>query len=242
MGFSGGSTPGPPLLFLEAPANPLVDRPMRTLNPLEEKLLALIEPAAGDLGYRIVRIRMSGLRRKTVQIMGERIADGGMGIEDCERLSRAIAPVLDAHDPIKDQYSLEVSSPGIDRPLVRLEDFNRFLGHEVKLETVAMVEGRRRFRGVIEAVEGDGVILDGPDLRAVLAFSNIREARLVLTDALIAEDLKRARDEEAKDVKTLQPLSVPEDLGEPATAALAARAATRKPNPAKKPQSKRKDP
>lgn len=172
---------------------------MRTLNPLEEKLLALIEPAAADLGYRIVRVRMSGLRRKTLQIMGERVSDGGMGIEDCQALSRAVAPVLDAHDPIKDEYNLEVSSPGIDRPLVRVEDFARFIGHEAKIETVAMIDNRRRFRGVIMAAEGDAITIDSPDFNATIAFSNIREARLVLTDRLIEEDLKRARAEEAQD-------------------------------------------
>jgi ribosome maturation factor RimP len=215
---------------------------MRTLNPLEEKILGLIEPAAADLGYRIVRVRMSGLRRKTLQIMGERLLDGGMGIEDCETLSRAIAPVLDAHDPIKDNYNLELSSPGIDRPLVALEDFVRFIGHEAKLETALMIDGRRRFRGVIAAAADATVTLAGADGQFVLAFSNIREARLVLTDRLIEEDLKRARAEEANDPRAAPALSVPEEMAEaPLRKPAGLKANTKKP-PAKKPASKRKDP
>jgi ribosome maturation factor RimP len=201
---------------------------MRTLNPLEEKILTLIEPAAADLGYRIVRIRMSGLRRKTLQIMGERAADGGMGIEDCEALSRAIAPVLDANDPIKDEYNLEVSSPGIDRPLVRVEDFERFMGHEAKLETVAMIDGRRRFRGMLNGIDGAAILVSTPEGDARLEFSNIREARLVLTDKLIEEDLRRARAEEAADPAPRQPLAIPLDEATPDT-------------PAKPRTSKRKD-
>lgn len=225
---------------------------MRTLNPLEEKILALIEPTAADLGYRIVRVRMSGLRRKTLQIMGERLSDGGMGIDDCQTLSRAIAPVLDAHDPIKDEYSLELSSPGIDRPLVAVEDFVRFTEHEAKLETTLMIEGRRRFRGMIAGVEDGAILLDAAEGRYVIAFSNIREARLVLTDRLIEEDLKRARAEEAKDPRQAQALSVPIEP-EAAQASLrvqpktpskaaGAKAAGGKPKPTKKPTAKRKDP
>jgi ribosome maturation factor RimP len=223
---------------------------MRTLNPLEDKILALIEPAAADLGYRIVRIRMSGLRRKTLQIMAERLADGGMGIEDCETLSRAVAPVLDAHDPIKDEYNLEVSSPGIDRPLVSLADFARFAGYDAKLETNLMIEGRRRFRGVLAGVDSEAVLLDAPEGRYVIGHSNLREARLILTDRLIEEDLKRARAEEAADPRNTQPLSVPIEADDAPAAPL--RGAKKPPaKPTKKPSqkptsqkstSKRKDP
>jgi ribosome maturation factor RimP len=184
---------------------------------LEEKILSLIEPAAADLGYRIVRIRMSGLRRKTLQIMGERISDGGMGIEDCEALSRAVAPVLDAHDPIKDEYNLEVSSPGIDRPLVRVEDFERFIGHDVKLETIAMIDGRRRFKGVIAGAADGRVHIQTPEGRAELAFGEIREARLVLTDRLIEEDLRRARAADDRDQRAPAALSMPTEDAAPAS-------------------------
>lgn len=168
---------------------------MRAQNPLEEKVIAVIEPAAAELGYRLVRVRVAGLRRKRLQIMAERLSDGEMGIEDCEALSRAISPVLEAHDPISGEYDLEVSSPGIDRPLVALADFSRFVGHEAKIELARPLADRRRFRGVIEAVDGQDVLLRLADssIPARLAFSAMSEARLVLTDALIAESLKAAK-------------------------------------------------
>jgi len=166
---------------------------MRASNPLEERLIALTEPAAAELGYRIVRLRMTGLRRRRLQIMAERAEDGAMGLEDCVALSRSLSPLLEASDPLSGDYDLEVSSPGIDRPLVRLEDFERFAGHDAKLETIGMVEGRRRFRGVLAGVIGQNVrITIGADELDV-PFSQLADARLVLTDRLIAEDLHRAR-------------------------------------------------
>jgi ribosome maturation factor RimP len=166
---------------------------MRASNPLEERLVALVEPAAADLGYRLVRLRMTGLRRKRLQIMAERAEDGAMGLDDCEALSRAISPLLDAADPITSDYDLEVSSPGIDRPLVRLEDFERFAGHEAKLETAGMIDGRRRFKGALLGVAGDAVriAVDGGEL--AVPFTQLSDARLVLTDRLIEEDLRRAK-------------------------------------------------
>ncbi|MBY0563574.1 MAG: ribosome maturation factor RimP [Hyphomonadaceae bacterium] len=164
---------------------------------MEERVIALIEPTAAGLGYRIVRVRLSGNRRKRLQIMAERLSDGHMGIDDCGRLSRALSPVFDLEDPIQGEYDLEVSSPGIDRPLISLEDFQRFIGHEAKLETAAMIDNRRRYKGVIKAVEGDVIVLamEGEDVR--LPFATLSEARLVLTDKLIEEDLKRAKAAEA---------------------------------------------
>ncbi|MEJ0022681.1 MAG: ribosome maturation factor RimP [Alphaproteobacteria bacterium] len=172
---------------------------MKASNPLEERVVELIEPTAADLGLALVRVRISGMRRKRLQIMAERLSDGGMGIEDCENLSRAIGPVLDVCDPIPGEYDLEVSSPGIDRPLVRLEDFARFAGHEAKVELARMIDGRRRFRGEIRSVDGDDVVMliDANEVR--LPFSALSEARLVLTDKLIEEDLKRAELEAPED-------------------------------------------
>lgn len=168
---------------------------MSTQNPLEEKVIAAIQPAAADLGYRLVRVRVAGLRRKRLQIMAERLSDGEMGIEDCEALSRAVSPILEAQDPIPGEYDLEVSSPGIDRPLVALADFTRFMGHEAKIELARPVNERRRFRGIITQVEGEEIVLQLADseIPARLAFSAISEARLVLTDVLIAESLKAAK-------------------------------------------------
>ncbi|MBU6374000.1 MAG: ribosome maturation factor RimP [Alphaproteobacteria bacterium] len=172
---------------------------MRASTPLEERVIAVIEPVAVELGYRLVRVRLSGLKRKRLQIMAERAADGLMALEDCEALSRAVSPALDAADPISAEYDLEVSSPGIDRPLVRLEDFARFEGHEAKLETAQMIEGRRRFRGALGPVVGDKITIDMPEGRAEIPFAWLSEARLVLTDRLIEEDLRRAARAEAED-------------------------------------------
>lgn len=181
---------------------------MRAANPLEEQVIAAIEPAAADLGYRLVRVRVSGVRRKRLQIMAER-EDGMMLLEDCEKLSRAISPVLDAADPIPGEYDLEVSSPGIDRPLVRLEDFERFAGHDAKLETVQMIDGRKRFRGVLKGLAGESVKIALPDganedgaNEIEIPFAWLLDAKLVLTDRLIEEDLKRAKALEAEDNET----------------------------------------
>lgn len=149
---------------------------------------------ATDLGYRLVRVRVSGNRRKRLQIMAERISDGDMNVDDCGRLSRAVSSAFDLDDPIDGEYDLEVSSPGIDRPLMRIEDFERFKGHEAKVEALGMIEGRKRFKGVIAGVEGDEIRLalpEGGD--ASFKISALSDARLVLTDKLIQEDLRRAK-------------------------------------------------
>jgi ribosome maturation factor RimP len=167
---------------------------------VEERVIALIELTAKNLGFRIVRVRVSGNRRKRLQIMAERMSDGQMGIDDCGRLSRALSPVFDLEDTIPGgEYDLEISSPGIDRPLMSVDDFERFIGHEVKVETAAMVDGRRRWKGQIKAVEGDVIVLAAEGGEARLKFAQLSEARLVLTDRLIEEDLRRARAAEAAD-------------------------------------------
>lgn len=175
----------------------LWEPPLRAVNPAEERVIALIEPTAEQLGYRIVRVRLSGNRRKRLQIMAERISDGHMGIEDCERLSRAISPIFDLEDPIQGEFDLELSSPGIDRPLMRTEDFERFIGYDAKLETAAMLDGQRRFKGVIAGVAGDVITLTTERGDVQLNFSALSDARLVLTDRLIELDLKRAKAAEA---------------------------------------------
>ena len=176
--------------------------PLRATNPVEERVIALIEPTATGLGYRIVRVRVSGNRRKRMQIMAERVSDGHMGIDDCSRLSRALSPVFDLEDPIQGEYDLEISSPGIDRPLMRIEDFERFQGHDAKLETAAMQNGQRRFKGKIERIEGDVIVIVTDQGEAKLPFATLSDARLVLTDRLIEEDLKRARAAEAAEENT----------------------------------------
>src|SRR5918993_1959682 len=128
------------------------------------RVAAVVEPALADLGFRLVRVKVSGLNGCTVQIMAER-PDGTMTVEDCEAVSRALSPVLDLEDPIERAYNLEISSPGIDRPLVRAGDFSRWAGYEAKVELAAPLSGRKRFRGVIRDVEGDTVGLELPDAK-----------------------------------------------------------------------------
>jgi ribosome maturation factor RimP len=152
----------------------------------------LVEPVAEAMGFRIVRIRMISAAGRTLQIMAER-PDGGMSIDDCERLSRAISPVLDVEDPIPGRYELEVSSPGIDRPLVRPRDFAAWTGHEAKIEMIEPQSGRRRFRGTLHGFADGAVrlLLDPPPGAkerplVSLPFAGIAEAKLVMTEALIA--------------------------------------------------------
>jgi ribosome maturation factor RimP len=148
-----------------------------------------------------VRVKVSGLDGCTVQIMAER-PDGTMTVEDCEDVSRALSPVLDVADPIDRAYRLEISSPGIDRPLVRRSDFERYAGHLVKIEMAVAHQGRKRFRGTLAGVEGDTVRLHRDDTRAdedadvLLVMEDIAEARLVLTDELIAESMRRGKQAE----------------------------------------------
>jgi ribosome maturation factor RimP len=162
------------------------------------RIAALVEPVLAGMEYRLVRVAVSGSDGCTVQVMAER-PDGTMTVEDCEAVSRAVSPVLDVADPIDRAYRLEVSSPGMDRPLVRSSDFERYAGHRVKVELALPVAGRRRFKGTLLGVEGSCVRIrqDGAPGEAVedviLPIVDIAEAKLVLTDALIAEALKRGK-------------------------------------------------
>lgn len=174
------------------------------------RVAALIEPALADRGYRLVRVAVSGREGKTLQIMAER-ADGTMTIEDCEAISREISPLLDVHDPIAGSYRLEVSSPGIDRPLVRPSDFEDWSGHEAKIELTEPIDGRRRFRGMLEGFE-DGEVRLEVDLDQVgkhvigLPVGLVADARLVLTDELIREALRRAKkSDEAAPAEAAEP-------------------------------------
>jgi ribosome maturation factor RimP len=166
------------------------------------RLAALAEPVLASLGYRLVRVRISGFAGCTVQIMAER-PDGTMTIEDCEAASRALSSVFDAADPIEGSYRLEISSPGIDRPLVRRSDFERYAGHLAQVEMAVPIEGRRRFRGELIGTEGDCVRLRGAapgsePADALLRIDDMTEARLVLTDALVAQALRRSKQDERR--------------------------------------------
>lgn len=169
---------------------------------LEARIADIVEPLLEPLGFRLVRVRMTGANGLTLQIMAER-EDGTMTVQDCETVSRAISPVLDVEDPIDRTYHLEVSSPGIDRPLVRRDDFRRWAGHVLKAETVVPIDGRKRYRGTIVEVQEDGFVLQTeeagkePPQLVRLAFSDLAEARLLLTDALIRDAL--AADKQARE-------------------------------------------
>jgi ribosome maturation factor RimP len=161
------------------------------------RVAAVAEPVIAGLGYRLVRVRVSGLSGCTVQIMAER-ADGTMSIEDCESVSRALSPVLDVADPIERAYRLEISSPGLDRPLVRRSDFERSAGHTAKIEMAVGVAGQRRFRGLIVGVEGEAARIRnensaGEADEVLLPIADMADARLVLDDALVAESLRRGK-------------------------------------------------
>lgn len=154
------------------------------------QLEPIIAPQVEAAGYRLVRLRLIGTKTKTLQIMAER-ADGNMDVEDCAKLSRALSEFLDAEDPIEGDYVLEVSSPGIDRPLTRITDFARWSGHEAKLELTAPdATGRKRFKGMLLGLDGNDVVFDVAGTRLKFPFRTIAEAKLVLTDKLIEEDLK----------------------------------------------------
>lgn len=177
----------------------LLTEPRLVVEPgMAARVSAVAEPVLNGLGYRLVRVRVSGEAGTTVQIMAER-PDGTMLIEDCEEVSRALSPVMDIADPIERAYRLEISSPGIDRPLVRRSDFERYIGHLVKVEMAVAHEGRKRFRGTLLGVEGDRAALRRDDAKAsdptdvLLTIEDISEARLVLTDALIAESMRKGK-------------------------------------------------
>ncbi|MBL8580824.1 MAG: ribosome maturation factor RimP [Rhizobiaceae bacterium] len=163
---------------------------------VDARVASIVEPVLEGLGYRLVRVRLSGQNGLTLQIMAER-NDGTMTVEDCEAVSRAVSPALDVEDPIDKAYHLEVSSPGIDRPLVRKSDFVAWTGHLVKLETSIIVAGRKRFRGRIASADADGVTIErdqpayGEEPTAVIPYETIDDARLVLTDDLIRDALSK---------------------------------------------------
>jgi ribosome maturation factor RimP len=165
---------------------------------LPARVAAVAEPVIEQLGYRLVRVKVSAAEGCTVQIMAER-PDGSMTVEDCETISRALSPVLDMADPIDRAYRLEISSPGLDRPLVRKSDFDRFAGHLVKIEMEIPVNGRKRFRGEIIGTDGEAARVrrddaaEDEEAEILLPIEEMSEAKLVLTDDLVAQALRREK-------------------------------------------------
>jgi ribosome maturation factor RimP len=165
---------------------------------LAARVAAVAEPVIEGMGFRLVRVRISAAEGCTVQVMAER-PDGTLTIEDCEEISRALSPVLDVADPVPQAYRLEISSPGLDRPLVRRSDFERHAGHLAKIEMSVPVDGRKRFRGFLAGVEGDAARLRRDDAKpdevaeVLLTIEDMAEAKLVLTDELIEEALRKGK-------------------------------------------------
>lgn len=154
------------------------------MDPIR-RIEKMVEPALADMGYELVRVRLSGTARPTLQVMADRTDGSGMTVEDCAEISHVISAMLDVEDPIQGAYSLEVSSPGIDRPLTRAKDFERFAGFEAKVELAHTIDGQRRFRGRIDAFENGNVRLATGDGEVLLPFDDIQHAKLVLTDDLL---------------------------------------------------------
>jgi ribosome maturation factor RimP len=159
---------------------------------MDVRLAEIITPVIEDMGFELVRVRLMGGETKTLQIMADK-PQGGIEVDDCGEISTAVSAVLDVEDPITDPYHLEVSSPGIDRPLTRLKDFEAFEGYEVKLETAEMIDGRRRFKGVLAGVEGTEVLINVNEGTIGLEFDWLSDAKLVLTDELIQEMLRQRK-------------------------------------------------
>lgn len=168
-------------------------------SAMDRRLSEIITPVIEDMGYELVRVRLMSGKEMTLQIMADR-PQGGIEVDDCAAISNAVSAVLDVEDPILDAYTLEVSSPGIDRPLTRLKDFDAFEGYDAKLETAEPIDGRRRFKGVLSGVEGDEVLINVPgdgagteEVTIGLKFDWLSDAKLILTDDLIKEMLRQRK-------------------------------------------------
>lgn len=161
---------------------------------MDERILAIAVPVAKDMGYGIVRIRVQGGNRSVVQIMAERLSDGLMNVADCAQLSRALSSTFEVEDPIDGAYVLEVSSPGLDRPLTDLKHFEQYAGQLARLELDRFVEGRKRFRGILAGIDGDNVAidLDKEDETALIPFAWISEAKVLITDAMMDKGKKKS--------------------------------------------------
>ncbi len=198
-----GGPPGPPFLLADTATGLLGQVPWTAYfhrlgvacrMSLEQAIVRLIEPSIEDMGFELVRVRLSGTQRVVLQIMADRADGRPISVDDCADISRAVSAILDVDDPITTAYSLEVSSPGIDRPLTRLKDFAAYIGHDAKIELERLVDGRRRFRGTLHSVDGDIVTLETDQGPAAIAFTDIRNAKLVMTDALLEAALEAARE------------------------------------------------
>jgi len=184
--FSTGRAPV--FLCLDTMSNDLIAK-----AAIDRRMAEIITPVLEDMGYELVRLRLMGGETATLQIMADK-PEGGIEVDDCAAISTAVSAVLDVEDPIVEAYNLEVSSPGIDRPLTRLKDFEMFEGYEAKLETAELIDGRKRFKGQLAGIEGDEVLINVAEGTIGLQFDWLAEAKLVLTDELIKDMLKARKD------------------------------------------------
>jgi len=164
---------------------------------MDRRLADILTPVIEGMGFELVRIRLMSGKTKTLQIMAER-PEGGIEVDDCAEISTAVSALMDVEDPIEDNYTLEVSSPGIDRPLTRLKDFDTWQGYEARIETAELIDGRKRFKGVLAGIEGNEVLInlpDDPDDADPLGldFDWLSDAKLILTDELITEMLRQRK-------------------------------------------------
>ncbi|MFZ5708986.1 MAG: ribosome maturation factor RimP [Pseudomonadota bacterium] len=163
---------------------------------IDRRLAEIVAPAIEGLGFELVRVRLMGGNTKTLQIMADR-PEGGIDVEDCAKISTAVSAILDVEDPIEDNYHLEISSPGIDRPLTRLKDFDLWEGWEARIETSEQIDGRKRLKGTLRGTEDGEVLVEienqGAQVVIGLKFDWLSDAKLILTDALIAEMLRQKK-------------------------------------------------
>ncbi|MEP1522728.1 MULTISPECIES: ribosome maturation factor RimP [Rhodobacterales] len=177
---------------------------------IDRRLAEIVTPVIEDMGYELVRIRLMSGKATTLQVMADK-PEGGIEVDDCAKISQAIGATLDVEDPILDEYALEVSSPGIDRPLTRLKDFENFEGYEAKIETDELIDGRRRFKGELAGVEGNEVLINIEEGTVGLQFDWLSDAKLVLTDELIKEMLRQRKaagtinEDEFDEIETEEP-------------------------------------
>lgn len=164
---------------------------------IDRRIAEIVTPTVEGLGFEVVRVRLLGGKLKTIQIMADR-PEGGIEVDDCAKISTAVSAVMDVDDPLDEAYTLEVSSPGIDRPLTRLKDFDAWAGYEAKIETAELIDGRRRFKGLLAGTEGDEVLITldegAEEVTIGLKFDWLTDAKLVLTDELIREALRQKKD------------------------------------------------
>ncbi len=194
----------------EAPVTDLVAR-----TPLDQRLAGIVGPVIEAMGFELVRLRLQGGKRATLQIMADR-PEGGIVVDDCARISTAVSALLDVEDPLEDTYTLEVSSPGIDRPLTRLKDFAAWEGFDARLETIEPIDGRRRFRGLLAGVEDDDVLIEIDEGVVGLKFDWLADAKLVMTDALVAETLRKQKAQAAFDPAAFDAVEPDDEIPDPA--------------------------